>query len=45
MDTTELLKFDREHIWHPYTSTTDPLPVYAVKGPRACILNWQTGAG
>ncbi|MBX2809912.1 MAG: adenosylmethionine--8-amino-7-oxononanoate transaminase [Cellvibrionaceae bacterium] len=35
--------FDRDHIWHPYTSMADPLPNFLVKGAQGVYLELQDG--
>ena len=39
----DLLSFDRDHVWHPYTSMTDPTPVRLVTGASGTRLTLADG--
>ena len=40
---TDLLAFDRQHIWHPYTSMSKPLPSYFVESAQGVYLQFGSG--
>ncbi len=41
--TPEQLAFDREHIWHPYTSMTHPTPCFPVASTQGVYIELSTG--
>ena len=42
---TDLLAWDREHLWHPYTSMTEPTPVRLVTGASGVRLRLADETG
>lgn len=43
MSPTEILEYDKKHVWHPYTSMINPLPVYEVVSASGVKLKLRDG--
>ena len=43
MNQKELSQFDKDHIWHPYTSMTQPIPAYVVESAKGVKIKLADG--
>ena len=43
MTPEQLVEFDRDHIWHPYTSMTAPVPAFPVESAKGCTITLCDG--
>ncbi|PHO20413.1 adenosylmethionine--8-amino-7-oxononanoate transaminase [Aggregatibacter actinomycetemcomitans] len=43
MNQQQLLKFDREHIWHPYAALPPTTPIYAVESAEGVMIMLKDG--
>ena len=43
MNNNQLSAYDKQHIWHPYTSMLNPSPVFPVASANGVILTLETG--